>query len=102
MWPTTLAVSRPMKSRLSMRILINLLNFRAGRIGGTETYLRELVAHLPEAVTDEEVVLLTSRDGESEFRSSPLEIAAVPATTRQICLWRFLETAVPTFHASAI
>src|SRR5262249_36073061 len=80
----------------------NLLNFRPGRIGGTETYLRELVAHLPEAVADEQVVLLTSRDGASEFPDSPLEIATVPATTRQICLWRFLETVAPGIHASTI
>ena len=45
-----------------MRILINLLNFRPGKIGGTETYLRELVAHLPDVVRHERIVLLTSRD----------------------------------------
>ncbi len=85
-----------------MRILINLLNFRPGKIGGTETYLRELVAYLPRVATSEEIVLLTSRDGAREFRDSPLPIAAIPWSTMQICALRFLETAVALFHARSV
>jgi glycosyltransferase involved in cell wall biosynthesis len=76
-----------------MRILINLLNFRPGRIGGTETYLREFVAHLPDVIRDERVVLLTSRDVAAEFADSPLPVASVPWTTTQLCGWRLLEAA---------
>ena len=85
-----------------MRILINLLNFRPGRIGGTETYLRELVAHLPRVATGEEIVLLTSRDVAGEFRNSTLPIAAAPWSTTQICGLRFLETAAAVFHARSV
>jgi glycosyltransferase involved in cell wall biosynthesis len=85
-----------------MHILINLLNFRPGRIGGTETYLRELVAHLPAAARGERITLLTSRDVAGEFDDSPLEVAQVPQTTRQICGLRFLEAAAAGFHARAI
>jgi glycosyltransferase involved in cell wall biosynthesis len=85
-----------------MRILINLLNFRPGRIGGTETYLRELVAHLPAVVRDEKVVLLTSRDVAAEFADSPFEVASVPWTAAQLCGWRLLEAAAASFRARPI
>jgi glycosyltransferase involved in cell wall biosynthesis len=85
-----------------MHILINLLNFRPGRIGGTETYLRELVAHLPAAARGERITLLTSRDVAGEFDDSPLEVAHVPQTTGQICGLRFLEAAAAGFHARSI
>ncbi len=83
-----------------MRILINLLNFRAGRIGGTETYLRELVAHLPQVAMRDDVILVTSREGAREFSGTPLEIAALPWTTRQVSGLRFLESA-GLFHTRA-
>src|SRR5262245_2131024 len=76
-----------------MRILINLLNFRPGKIGGTETYLRELMAHLPGVVRDERIILLTSRDTAGDFADTQLEIARVPWTTAQLCAWRVLEAA---------
>lgn len=85
-----------------MRILVNLLNFRPGRIGGTETYLRELVAHLPLVANREEIILLTSRDVAAEFRDSPLEVATVPWSTAQISVLRFLEAAAAGFHARSI
>lgn len=85
-----------------MRILINLLSFRPGRIGGTETYLRELIAHLPAVTRNERVTLLTSEDVAREFAESPFEVAAVPASTTRICGLRFFETAISGFHAQAI
>jgi glycosyltransferase involved in cell wall biosynthesis len=85
-----------------MRILINLLNFRPGRVGGTETYLRELVACLPETAQGEHLILLTSSDVAREFRHSPIELAALPLTTAQICGLRLLEAASTRFHAVAI
>jgi glycosyltransferase involved in cell wall biosynthesis len=85
-----------------MRIVVNLLNFRPGRIGGTETYLRELVAHLPGVVQDERIILLTSRDQIDEFGDSPLEIATVPWTTAQVCGWRLLEAAAEGLQARSI
>ena len=85
-----------------MRILINLLNFRPGKIGGTETYLRELIGHLPGVAKNERISLVTSRDVARHFVDSPLEVVAVPYTTAQICGLRFLETAAGTFHARSI
>src|SRR5262245_57490215 len=85
-----------------MRILINLLNFRPGKIGGTETYLRELMAHLPGVVRDERVVRLTSCETPGEFAGTQLEIAQVPWTTAQLCAWRVLEAAATGLQARSI
>jgi glycosyltransferase involved in cell wall biosynthesis len=84
-----------------MRILINLLNFRAGRIGGTETYLRELIAHLPRVATDEQILLLVGRDMAREFRDSPLELVTIPCSDAHISGLRFLEAA-GVFRARSI
>src|SRR5262245_51594982 len=85
-----------------MRILINLLNFRPGKIGGTETYLRELMAHLPGVVRDERVILLTSRDTAHDFAETQLEIAPVAWTTAQLCAWRVVEAASTGLQARSI
>jgi glycosyltransferase involved in cell wall biosynthesis len=87
---------------LTMRILINLLNFRPGRIGGTETYLRELIVHLPKVAGDAEIVLLTTRDVAGEFRDSPLRVVAVPYSLRRISALRFVEAAISAFHATSV
>ncbi len=44
-----------------MRIVVNLLNFRPGRIGGTETYLRKLIPCMSEVAGEHEVMLLVDR-----------------------------------------
>jgi glycosyltransferase involved in cell wall biosynthesis len=85
-----------------MRVVINLLNFRPGRIGGTETYLRELVAHLPDVARNEHLLLLTSRDVAVEFHDSPLDVVGIPWTTAQICGLRLLEAATPRFRARTV
>lgn len=85
-----------------MRILINLLCFRPGRIGGTETYLRELIAHLPAVARNARVTLLTSQDVAREFADSPFEVAAAPVSTSQISGLRLCEAAAARFRAEAI
>ena len=45
-----------------MRVVVSLLNFRPGKIGGTETYLRQLIARLPEVDRQHQIVLLMDRD----------------------------------------
>src|SRR5262249_16756677 len=94
--------TREITVRAGMRILINLLNFRPGKIGGTEPYLRELVAHLPGVIRDERIMLLTSCDVAGEFADPCLEIATVPWTTSQLCAWRVLEAAAPWLQARSI
>ena len=45
-----------------MRAGISLLNLRPGRVGGTETYLRRLLTHLPAAAGPDEIVVVMGRD----------------------------------------
>jgi len=45
-----------------MRIAISLLNFRSGRAGSAETYVRALIAHLPDLAGGDEIALITHRD----------------------------------------
>ncbi|MGQ0634172.1 MAG: glycosyltransferase family 4 protein [Planctomycetaceae bacterium] len=78
-----------------MRIVINLLNFRPGRIGGTETYVRELVAHLPELTHENETTLLCDRDVAPQFASAGLSLAVVGAGTKAVAAQRFLEAVSP-------
>ena len=87
---------------VAMRILINLLNFRPGRIGGTETYLRELIAHLPEAARGEQIALLLGSETADEFRSSRLEIVTAPVSNRSIAGWRLAEALLSGCHARSI
>lgn len=52
-----------------MRFALSLLSFRPGRIGGAETYLRQLVAHLPEVVTGDELSVVLDRDGAASLET---------------------------------
>jgi len=55
-----------------MKIVISLLNFQLGRLGGGETYLRGLIDELPGLCRNDRVVLLAHRDNAegSSFQAS--------------------------------
>ncbi|MBI3861459.1 MAG: glycosyltransferase family 4 protein [Planctomycetia bacterium] len=78
-----------------MRIVVSLLNFRPGCIGGTETYLRELVANLSAAAGRDEIVLVVDRDIAPEFRTPGVGLAVVDAGARSVVCQRFLEATTP-------
>jgi glycosyltransferase involved in cell wall biosynthesis len=84
-----------------VRIAVSLLHFRPGRIGGTETYLRELVSHLAGAAGSDEIVLVVDRELAAEFRTAGVGLAVVDASPRSIVCQRFLEATTP-FHARGI
>ena len=44
-----------------MRFVISLLALRPGRIGGTESYMRELLAAMPGCLDGDEVVVVAGR-----------------------------------------
>lgn len=53
-----------------MRIVVSLLNYRPGRIGGAETYLKQLLTHLPNLVAaKDEIVLLGHRGNAAQLAS---------------------------------
>lgn len=81
--------------RSGPRIVISLLSLRLHRTGGVETYLRELLAHLPAVLRNEQIQLLAHRDlaGVPEFEEFPLTI--VDASERQIYAQRALEAFTP-------
>lgn len=78
-----------------MRIAVSLLNFRPGNIGGTETYLRQLVACLPGQRGSDTVVVVAARDVAREVAQAGLELAVVDRGDREIVAARILEAFTP-------
>jgi len=78
-----------------MKFAISLLNYRPGRIGGTETYLRELVAALAAAGESDEVVLVTYRDAADALPACGLPQVVADRSDRQVVAARCLEAFTP-------
>lgn len=77
-----------------MRVGISLLNFRQGKVGGIETYIRKVIEHAPVLAGDDEVVFFAHRD------VADLLPAGVEAVITDWPLWkmdacRFLEAFTP-------
>ena len=85
-----------------MRIAINLLNFRPGRIGGAETYLRQLLAHLPAAAGDGERLISICDAGNADAVDVPgIERVVIPQSRLRTVCDRSLEAATP-WRAKAV
>lgn len=78
-----------------MRIVISLLNFRPGRIGGAETYLRNLIPRLLEAAGSDEVMLLLHQGNRDAIEVPSANRHVLPCSERQITLARILEATTP-------
>lgn len=78
-----------------MRIAISLLNFRPGRIGGAETYIRELLAGLVSLADDDSIILITRREVADDFSRMGYDTAIVDACDRRIQSARCLEAFTP-------
>jgi len=79
-----------------MRIVVSLLNFRPGRIGGgTETLLRNLIPELAAIKGDDTIVAVTYRDIADEITTPGLERVVVDKSGPQIILERCLEAFTP-------
>jgi glycosyltransferase involved in cell wall biosynthesis len=74
-------------------MLVSLLAMRPGRIGGTETYLRRLVAELPTAAGRDEVTLLITSDLRDDPIARQIRTAVVPCTSQRMLAWRGLDAA---------
>ncbi len=74
-----------------MRVIVSLLNFRPGRIGGVETYLRALAVHLPNVASRDDVVFLLDRDVARELKLPGVQVAVVERSARQVQMERILE-----------
>lgn len=74
-----------------MRFAVSLLGFRPGRIGGAETYLRELIAHLPAAAAGDSIVALLHPEAADALATPGLERAILPRSDRALVAARGLE-----------
>lgn len=64
-----------------MKIGINALYLLPGMVGGSETYIRNLVANLARLDRDNEYILFVNRESEGIFRESP-GVTIVPCPVR--------------------
>ncbi len=78
-----------------MRIAVSLLAFRPGRIGGTETYLRKLLEHLPGEAPADSLVAVMDRDVAAELPTPGFERVIVPKGAGRIVAERILEAFTP-------
>lgn len=78
-----------------MRCIISLLNFRPQRVGGTETYLRNLLTALPAVAGGHELILLLDRDLAASEPFPEFRAAVVPLSARQVLRQRALEAFTP-------
>lgn len=68
-----------------------MLNFRPGRIGGTETYLRQLASHAVEAAGGDTVILVLTRDNEGQFPRHGEQRVVVDRSDTRLLAARMLE-----------
>ncbi|RPI61023.1 MAG: glycosyltransferase family 1 protein, partial [Planctomycetaceae bacterium] len=74
-----------------MKIGVSLLNFRPGLIGGAETYVRQLAAHMPDVAAGHELVLIANRDNAESIVSPGWKRFVVDSSTLQITCMRLAE-----------
>ena len=84
-----------------MKIVISLLNFRPGNIGGTETYLRRLIPRLSENARDHDLTLLVDRQQNAENLFPGIARSVVDMTSARILFERGLE-AVSGYRSRAV
>jgi glycosyltransferase involved in cell wall biosynthesis len=77
-----------------VKIALSLLAFRPGRIGGAETYLRQLLANLPAAGADE-IVAVMDRDVAAALETPGVERVIIDRSAREVVLLRALEAFTP-------
>jgi glycosyltransferase involved in cell wall biosynthesis len=84
-----------------MKVVVSLLNFRPGKIGGTETYLRQLIPRLPQVSRQQEIVLLMDRDLAAQNIFPGIDRAVIDQSAWQIFCARGLEAMSP-YRARAV
>jgi len=84
-----------------VKLLLSLLNLRPGRVGGAETYVRELLRHLPGHAGDDTLVAVMDRDLARTLPTPGFERIVVNRTGQEVVAERILEAFTP-FRARAI
>jgi glycosyltransferase involved in cell wall biosynthesis len=78
-----------------MKVAVSLLSFRPGRIGGTETYLRQLITRLPRASREHEITLVMDRDLAAKNIFPGMKRCVIDRSARRIRWERGLEAVSP-------
>jgi len=78
-----------------MRVVMSLLAFRPGRIGGTETYLRNLLERMPAEAPRDTLVVVMDQDLAAELPTPGFERVVVPKSARRLVAERVLEAFTP-------
>lgn len=82
-----------------MRIAVSLLNLRPGLVGGAETYVRELLAHMPACLGGDTLVLVSDEEVRRSFGDSlpnaAVEWVVMSASPRRIVAARVMEAFTP-------
>lgn len=78
-----------------MRIVISLLNFRPGKIGGTETYLRQVMANMYEAADGDDIAIVVYRDIADAIEAEGIETIVVDRAVGGIIRSRCFEAFTP-------
>jgi glycosyltransferase involved in cell wall biosynthesis len=78
-----------------MHVVISLLNFRPGKIGGTETYLRKLIPELARQRENDRITLMTYRDNQREILPEGVDLHCLPYNAKAITRMRVLEAFTP-------
>ena len=84
-----------------MKFAISLLNLRPGLIGGAETYIRQLLAHLPQVAEDDRFVVVLHRENAESISTPGMERVILDCSARQVVRWRILEAFTP-FRAGRV
>lgn len=80
---------------------MSLLSFRPGRVGGAETYVRQLVARLPEVAGGDALLLVLDRDLARALPAPGWERRVAPIGARALVAARALEAFTP-WRAAAL
>ena len=78
-----------------MKIAVSLLNLRPGTVGGAETYVRQLLAHLVAAGAGDSIIPVAFRESLSALDVSGLAPAVVDRSDRRMVLARIGEAFSP-------
>jgi glycosyltransferase involved in cell wall biosynthesis len=78
-----------------VRFAVSLLNYRPGRVGGVETYLRSLLPALPAAAGPDEVVVVAHPEAADAVRTAGLEVVALERSDAALVAARIAEAFTP-------
>ncbi len=82
-------------SGVTLKIAMSVLSFRPGQVGGAETYVRQLVARLPDVAAGDELFLVMDNDVAGALASPGWKRIVVPLGARALVAERILEAYTP-------